>query len=248
MGQKSTIEWTGSTWNPITGCVKISPGCLNCYAERMAKRLQAMGQPNYSSGFKLKLHEHAVDLPLKWKKPQTIFVNSMSDLFLKDIPDEFILKIFGVMNQAHWHTFQVLTKRSDRLREMSNRLPWAGNIWMGVTVENKDYVHRIGDLRESGAFIKFLSIEPLLGSLPKLNLEGIDWVIVGGESGPGSRLVDPAWVLNIRDQCKESEVPFFFKQWGGTRKKKAGRLLEGRTWNEMPDAATSRRDLQAIGG
>ncbi len=235
MGQKSTIEWTGSTWNPVTGCVKISPGCLNCYAERMAKRLQAMGQPNYASGFKLKLHEHAVELPLRWKRPQTIFVNSMSDLFLKGIPEEFIMRIFDVMNQAHWHTFQVLTKRADRLLEMNDRLPWTTNIWMGVTVENKDYVHRIDDLRKSGSFIKFLSIEPLLGPLPKLNLEGIDWVIVGGESGPGARPVGQRWVLDIRDQCNRARVPFFFKQWGGTRKKKAGRLLEGKTWDEMPE-------------
>jgi protein gp37 len=234
MAQKSTIEWMGSTWNPVTGCVKLSPGCLNCYAERMAKRLQAMGQPNYSSGFKLRLHEHAVELPLKWRKPQTIFVNSMSDLFLKDVPMDFIMKIFKVMNQAHWHTFQVLTKRSERLLEPSGRLPWAANIWMGVTVENRDYVRRIDDLRNSGAFMKFLSVEPLLGPLPKLNLEGIDWVIVGGESGPRSRPLDPEWVLDIRDQCKEAGVPFFFKQWGGTRKKKAGRMLEGRTWDEMP--------------
>ena len=245
MAQKSTIEWTGSTWNPVTGCVKISPGCLNCYAERMAKRLKAMGQPNYSSGFKLKLHEHAVELPLKWKKPQTIFVNSMSDLFLKGIPEEFIMKIFRVMNEAHWHTFQVLTKRSDRLLDLSSRLSWTANIWMGVTVESRDYIRRIDHLRESRACVKFLSIEPLLGPLPKLNLEGIDWVIVGGESGPGARPVDPVWVLNIRDQCNGASVPFFFKQWGGTRKKKAGRMLEGRTWDEMPVTPGSEAQVMA---
>ena len=246
MGQKSTIEWTGSTWNPVTGCVKISPGCSNCYAERMARRLQAMGQPNYAAGFKLALHEHVVDLPLKWKKPQTIFVNSMSDLFLKGIPKEFIVRLFNVMQQAHWHTFQVLTKRSERLLELSAQLPWSSNIWMGITVENKDYIHRIDDLRNIGAYIKFLSIEPLLGPIPKLNLKDIDWVIVGGESGPGARPVDPEWVLDIREQCKKVGVPFFFKQWGGTRKKKAGRLLEGRTWDEMPDI--SRRDIRVNGG
>lgn len=234
MGQKSSIEWTGSTWNPVTGCVKISPGCLNCYAERMAKRLHAMGQPNYADGFKLALHEHALDLPLKWKKPQTIFVNSMSDLFLKDVPFDFIKKVFDVMSKAHWHTFQVLTKRSERLIELSHELPWAANIWMGVTVESKDYTHRIDDLRNSGAYLKFLSIEPLLGPLPGLNLDGIDWVIAGGESGPGARPINPDWVSDIRDQCQVASVPFFFKQWGGTRKKKAGRLLEGRTWDEMP--------------
>lgn len=234
MGQKSSIEWTGSTWNPVTGCVKISPGCLNCYAERIAKRLHAMGQPNYADGFKLALHEHALDLPLKWKKPQTIFVNSMSDLFLKDVPFDFIKKVFDVMSKAHWHTFQVLTKRSERLIEVSHELPWAANIWMGVTVESKDYTHRIDDLRNSGAYLKFLSIEPLLGPLPGLNLDGIDWVIAGGESGPRARPMNPDWVSDIRDQCQVARVPFFFKQWGGTRKKKAGRLLEGRTWDEMP--------------
>jgi len=234
MGQKSSIEWTGSTWNPVTGCVKISPGCLNCYAERMAKRLHAMGQPNYADGFRLALHENALDLPLKWKKPQTIFVNSMSDLFLKDVPFDFIKKVFDVMGKAHRHTFQVLTKRSERLIELSPALPWTANIWMGVTVESKDYIHRIDDLRKSGAYIKFLSIEPLLGPLPGLNLEGIDWVITGGESGPGARPMYPEWVSDIRDQCQIARVPFFFKQWGGTRKKKAGRLLEGRTWDEMP--------------
>lgn len=234
MGQKSSIEWTGSTWNPVTGCVKISPGCLNCYAERMAKRLHAMGQPNYAAGFKLALHEHALNLPLKWKKSQTIFVNSMSDLFLKEVPFDFIKKIFDIMSKAHWHTFQVLTKRSERLMELSHALPWAANIWMGVTVESKDYIHRIDDLRNSGAYIKFLSIEPLLGPLPELNLKGIDWVIAGGESGPGARPMNPDWVFDIRNQCQTARVPFFFKQWGGTKKKKAGRLLEGRTWDEMP--------------
>jgi protein gp37 len=234
MGQKSAIEWTGSTWNPITGCVKISPGCAHCYAERMARRLQAMGQPNYAKGFKLTLHEHALELPLKWKKPQTIFVNSMSDLFLKDVPVNFIKKVFHVMNRAHWHTFQVLTKRAKRLQELSAELPWAENIWMGATVENSDYVHRIDCLRETEAHVKFLSIEPLIGPMPKMNLVGIDWVIVGGESGPGARPMESAWVLDIRDQCNKASVPFFFKQWGGTRKKQAGRILAGRTWDEMP--------------
>ncbi len=234
MGQKSAIEWTGSTWNPITGCVKISPGCMHCYAERMAKRLQAMGQPNYANGFKLALHEHALELPLKWKKPQTIFVNSMSDLFLKDVPVNFIKKVFDVMRRAHWHTFQVLTKRADRLHALSAELPWMPNIWMGVTVENSDYTHRIDHLRQTEAYLKFFSIEPLLGPIPSLDLEGIDWVIVGGESGPGARPMKPEWVMDIRNQCKRAGVPFFFKQWGGVRKKKAGRTLEGRTWDEIP--------------
>lgn len=234
MARNSAIEWTGSTWNPITGCVKISPGCKHCYAERMARRLQAMGQQNYSKGFELALHEHVIEMPLQWKKPQTIFVNSMSDLFLKDVPTRFIKRIFDVMNRSHWHTFQVLTKRGERLLELSSELPWPSNVWMGVTVENHDYVDRIDCLRETDACVKFLSIEPLLGPMNDLNLTGIDWVIVGGESGPGARPVDPAWVIDIRNQCKKSHVPFFFKQWGGWNKKKAGRDLEGRTWDEMP--------------
>lgn len=234
MGQKSAIEWTGSTWNPITGCVKISPGCMHCYAERMAKRLQAMGQPNYVNGFKLAMHEHALELPLQWKKPQTIFVNSMSDLFLKNVPVGFIKRVFDVMGKASQHTFQVLTKRADRLYALSSELPWMPNIWMGVTVENSDYTQRIDHLRQTGAYLKFLSIEPLLGPIPNLDLDGIDWVIVGGESGPGARPMKPEWVMDIRNQCKRDGVPFFFKQWGGVRKKKAGRELEGRTWDEMP--------------
>ena len=234
MGQKSAIEWTGSTWNPITGCVKISPGCMHCYAERMAKRLQAMGQPNYANGFKLAMHEHALELPLQWKKPQTIFVNSMSDLFLKDVPVEFIKRVFDVMGKAQQHTFQVLTKRADRLHALSAELPWMPNIWMGVTVENNEYTHRIDHLRQTGAYLKFLSIEPLLGPISHLDLAGIDWVIVGGESGPGARPMRPEWVMDIRNQCRKADVPFFFKQWGGVRKNKAVRELEGITWDEMP--------------
>ena len=234
MATKSHIEWTESTWNPITGCTKISPGCKLCYAERMAFRLQAMGQPNYRNGFDLTLHERALELPLQWKKPQTIFVNSMSDLFHRDVPLEFVLRVFDVMNRAHWHQFQILTKRSDCLLELSPQLPWSNNIWMGVSVENEEYSFRIDDLRNSNARIKFLSLEPLLGPLPRLKLNGIDWVIVGGESGPGARPMDQEWVIDIRNQCLQAEVPFFFKQWGGFNKKKAGRKLEGRTWDEMP--------------
>ncbi len=234
MAANSAIEWTESTWNPLTGCTKISPGCKHCYAERMALRLRAMGQPNYARGFELTLHESALELPLKWKKPQTIFVNSMSDLFHKDVPVEFILKTFDVMRRADWHQFQVLTKRSERLLEISPKLPWKPHIWMGVSVESLPYAFRIDHLRNTGALVKFLSLEPLLGPLPGLNLEGIDWVIAGGESGPGARPMDPAWVLDIRDQCLNARVPFFFKQWGGARKKKSGRELEGRTWDEMP--------------
>jgi protein gp37 len=237
MATKSSIEWTESTWNPLTGCTKISPGCKHCYAERMAMRLQAMRQPNYVNGFDLTLHESALELPLKWKKPQTIFVNSMSDLFHTEVPVEFILRTFDVMRRADWHNFQVLTKRSDRLLELSSRLPWKPHIWMGVSVESLKYVSRIEHLRKTGALVKFLSLEPLLGPLPGLDLKGIDWAIVGGESGPGARPMDPAWVLEIRDQCLDANVPFFFKQWGGTRKKKAGRELEGQTWNQMPAMA-----------
>ncbi len=234
MASNSTIEWTESTWNPLTGCTKISPGCKHCYAERMALRLQAMGQRNYADGFKLTLHENALELPLKWKKPQTIFVNSMSDLFHKAVPVEFILRTFAVMCRAGWHRYQVLTKRSDRLMELSPILPWRPHIWMGVSVESLHYAFRIQDLRQTGAMVKFLSLEPLLGPLPELNLDDIDWVIVGGESGPGARPMDPAWVFEVRDQCQRANVPFFFKQWGGTQKRRSGRELEGRTWDEMP--------------
>ncbi len=234
MAANSAIEWTGSTWNPVTGCVKISPGCKHCYAERMAKRLQAMGQKNYVNGFELALHPHALELPLAWKKPQTIFVNSMSDLFLDEVPIAFIHQVFDVMRRAHWHTFQVLTKRAERLAALSPELPWAKNIWMGVSVENSDYAVRVDHLRATGAQVKFLSIEPLLGPVPNLNLQGIDWVIVGGESGPGARPMKEEWVVEIREQCLRARVPFFFKQWGGVRKKKAGRELQGQTWEQMP--------------
>ena len=234
MATKSAIEWTESTWNPVTGCTKISSGCKNCYAERMAKRLKAMGQPNYANGFDVTTHDHALELPLRWKRPQTIFVNSMSDLFHKKVPTDFILRMFDVMNKADWHQYQVLTKRPGRLLQLDAALPWAPHIWMGVTVENADHVARIDDLRRSGAHTKFLSLEPLLGPMPELNLDGIDWVIVGGESGPGARPMHPDWVRDLREQCVESGVPFFFKQWGGVNKKKAGRTLDGQTWDEMP--------------
>jgi protein gp37 len=237
LGGKSTIEWTESTWNPVTGCTKISDGCKNCYAERLANRLKAMGQPNYVNGFRLKLQPQALELPLNWKKPQTIFVNSMSDLFHKNIPLEYIQKVFNVMAKADWHQFQVLTKRSDRLKEFSKELNWKPHIWMGVSVENQKVIHRIDDLRETDAHIKFLSVEPLLSSLPNLDLRGIDWVIVGGESGPRARPMKEEWVLEIRDQCEVANVPFFFKQWGGVRKHKTGRTLQGKTWDEMPKLA-----------
>ena len=235
MAQGSDIEWTESTWNPITGCTKISPGCKHCYAKRMAERLRAMGQANYANGFDLTLQPHMLEIPLRWKKPQAIFVNSMSDLFHEDVPIGYIRQVFDVMARAHWHRFQVLTKRANRLAELSPRLVWAPNIWMGVSVENAKYAYRIDELRSAASSIKFLSLEPLLGPLSGLDLHGIDWVIVGGESGPRARLVDPAWVTDLRDQCERANVPFFFKQWGGTNKKRSGRLLDGRTWDQMPD-------------
>lgn len=234
MGAKSTIEWTEATWNPVTGCTKISPGCDHCYAERLALRLQAMGQPNYANGFTLTVQERMLELPLKWKTPQVIFVNSMSDLFHRDVPTDYIQRVFDVMKRASWHRFQVLTKRSLRLSRLSKEIDWPSNVWMGVSVESENYKFRIDHLRETGARVKFLSLEPLLGPLPDLNLGGIDWVIVGGESGPGARVIRGEWVVDIRDQCRGARVPFFFKQWGGTNKKKSGRLLENRTWDEMP--------------
>jgi protein gp37 len=234
VGQKTTIEWTETTWNPLTGCTKISPGCKLCYAERMSNRLKAMGQQNYRNGFKLTLHQHMLATPLKWKKPQIIFVNSMSDLFQDGVPLDFIRRAFETMRAAHWHQFQVLTKRSERLRELSPQLEWPANVWMGVSVENADYTFRIDDLRKTGAAVKFLSLEPLLGPLPHLNLAGIDWAIVGGESGPGARPIHEKWVTDIRDQCKAAGTAFFFKQWGGVNKKKAGRTLDGRKHNDMP--------------
>ena len=237
MAANSSIEWTKSTWNPVTGCTKISSGCKHCYAERMALRLQAMRQPNYSHGFNLTMHWQLLDLPLKWKKPQTIFVNSMSDLFHNEVPLSFIREAFDVMRQASWHDFQILTKRSERLASLSVELQWPENIWMGVTVEDAHYAFRIQHLRSTAASLKFLSLEPLLGPLPDLDLSGIDWVIVGGESGPMARPMDRRWVTDIRDQCQQAGVPFFFKQWGGVRKKKAGRLLDGRTWDEAPCVA-----------
>lgn len=237
MAHKSPIEWTESTWNPVTGCTKISPGCKHCYAERLANRLKAMGQPNYRNGFKLTLQPRMLELPLKWTKPQTIFVNSMSDLFHADVPLDYIQRVFDVMNRAHWHRFQVLTKRADRLAQLSPELLWSPNIWMGVSVESQKYVHRIDELRQTGAKIKFLSLEPLLGELKNLDLRQIDWAIVGGESGYGARPIKLEWVLDIRRQCSDFDVPFFFKQWGGFNKKKTGRLLEGRTWDEMPKLA-----------
>jgi len=235
MAQESSIEWTDSTWNPVTGCTKISPGCKHCYAERMAIRLAGMKQPRYRNGFEVTLQPDLVRLPLRWRQPRTIFVNSMSDLFHADIPEPFIAEIFQTMAEARWHTFQILTKRADRLAELAPRLPWPLNVWMGVSVESPRYVDRIHRLRTVPAAVRFLFVEPLLAPMPSLPLDGIDWVIVGGESGPGSRPMAEDWVRVIRDQCVSRHIPFFFKQWGGPRKNRTGRLLDGRTWDELPE-------------
>lgn len=235
------IEWTNTTWNPTTGCTKISPGCTHCYAEKLSKRLKAMGVSKYSNEFILTLHPSTLSLPLKWKKPSLIFVNSMSDLFHDDVPFEYISKVFDVMREAHWHTFQILTKRSKRLVDLNHLIKWPSNVWMGVTVETKEYIYRIDDLRHTNAQIKFLSLEPLLGPIPCINLDGIHWVIVGGESGPGARLIEERWVLDIRDQCINSHTLFFFKQWGGTRKKQSGRILQGKIWSETPKVELYKR-------
>lgn len=242
MGEKSSIEWTEATWNPVTGCSKVSPGCAHCYAERMAGRLKAMGSARYRNGFEVTLHIDALSLPLRWRAPRMIFVNSMSDLFHERVPDEFIRKAFEVMSEAHQHTFQVLTKRAERLAELAPSLPWPENVWMGVSVESSRFCGRIKFLRSVHSAVRFLSVEPLLAPIPHLPLHGIDWVIVGGESGPGCRPMDPQWVLDIRDQCASAGVAFFFKQWGGTKKYLTGRKLEGRFWNEMPLLPRTGRD------
>ena len=229
------IEWTDATWNPVTGCHKISPGCKHCYAERMSKRLHAAGMPKYRNGFAVvTTHPDALDIPLRWRKPRAIFVNSMSDLFHDAVPDDFIRQVFAVMTQAHWHRYQVLTKRPERLLALNETLLWPPQVWLGVSVESDRYVGRIDLLRQTDAAVKFLSLEPLLGPLPSLNLDGIDWVIVGGESGPGARPMAREWAADIRDQCLAAGVPFHFKQWGGVFKKRNGRLLDGREWNDFP--------------
>lgn len=248
MGSSSDIEWTDATWNPVAGCAVLSPGCTNCYAMRMAARLHAMGQPKYSgltrkSGRryvwtgKVRLDWASLAIPASWKKGRRIFVNSMSDLFHDDVPLDFIQKVFIVMADTPRHVYQVLTKRAERLQVLSSDLRWSENIWMGVSVESEEFIGRIEFLRNTHAKVKFLSLEPLLGPLPNLNLQGIDWVIVGGESGPGARYMDPAWVRDIRDQCLNAKVPFHFKQWGGVVKSSTGRVLDGRTWDEEPVAA-----------
>lgn len=236
MAARSNIEWTEATWNPVTGCSKISAGCQNCYAERLARRLQAMGAANYKHGFHVALHEKTLYLPLTWKKPQIIFVNSMSDLFHEDVPLDFILSVFDVMQKANWHRYQILTKRSERMLSLDPLLPWKPHIWMGVTVERQDYAFRIDHLRKTRSYLKFLSMEPLLGPMEGLNLDSIGWIIVGGESGYKARPIDPSWVIGIRDQCLAAKVPFFFKQWGGVHRKRNGRKLEGHIWNQLPQS------------
>lgn len=235
---RTKIEWTESTWNPVTGCTKVSDGCANCYAYIMANRLQKMGNYKYRNGFRLTLHEECLSEPLSWKKPSLIFVNSMSDLFHEEIPAEFVKAVFSVMNKANWHTFQVLTKRAERLSELASELVWTDNIWQGVTVENEKNKFRIDYLRRIPAAVKFISFEPLIGDVGQVNLEGIDWAIVGGESGFNCRPMEVDWVLNIKRQCEEQHVLFYFKQWGGVRRQKNGRLLLGRTWDEMPALKT----------
>jgi protein gp37 len=239
MGNKSAIEWTGDTWNPVTGCTKVSPGCKNCYAERMARRLQAMGNPRYRDGFRVTLHPDKLEDPLRDSRHEPIFVNSMSDLFHEAVPEQFIRRVFDVMERASWRVFQVLTKRAERLAELADRLPWPRNVWQGVSVENARYTYRVEYLRQVPAAVRFLSVEPLLGPIPKLPLDGVNWVIVGGESGPRHRPIDPNWVRSIRDQCLAAGVPFFFKQWGGITPKAGGRLLDGRVWDSMPSLVSS---------
>lgn len=234
MSENSPIEWTEATWNPVTGCTPISIGCDNCYARRMAKRLKAMGNANYINEFNVTLHNNMLDRPLLWKKPRLIFVNSMSDIFHDKVPFEFIEAVFATMQKASWHTFQVLTKRPENLKNISPQLKWPANVWMGVTVEAQEYMHRVDLLRHIPAAVRFLSLEPLLSPIENLNLINIDWVIVGGESGPRARPMLSNWVESIQRQCTQSETPFFFKQWGGANKKRAGRILNGKTFSEMP--------------
>ena len=237
MAENSAIEWTDATWNPVTGCTKVSPGCKYCYAERLSLRLQAMGNPRYKSGFGLTLHPDQLELPFKWRQPRRIFVNSMSDLFHEDIPDEYIQAVFEVMNRASWHNFQILTKRAVRLARLASDLAWTPNIWQGVSVESPTYISRIVHLQKVPARVRFLSLEPLLAPISNLPLADIGWVIVGGESGPRHRPIKPEWIRDIRDQCRSIGVPFFFKQWGGFTSKSGGCLLDGKTWHEWPESA-----------
>jgi len=247
MAGLSLIEWTEATWNPVTGCSKISAGCKYCYAERMALRLRAMGKPQYANGFQLTLQPKALEIPLGWRSPRTIFVNSMSDLFHEGVGLAFTKKVFEVMNKCPQHTFQILTKRPQVAANLAPFLTWTPNIWMGTSVEDDRVLHRIGSLRTIPAKVRFLSIEPLIGPLPRLPLVGIHWVIVGGESGPGAREMKVEWVRQLRDRCLQRGVPFFFKQWGGINKKKTGRLLDGRNWDDMPPSESEGGGSKRVG-
>ena len=234
MSGKTKIEWTESSWNPITGCSPVSAGCAHCYAARFAKRLKAMGNPRYTNGFNVTIHEDLLTAPLSWKKPQMVFVNSISDLFHDDVPADIIMRIFDTMNRAPIHTFQILTKRAERLAQLASDLQWSRNIWMGVSIENQDTIFRADYLKQTNAHVKFISAEPLLSPLPNLDLQGIDWLIVGGESGPGSRPMLEEWVMELKSKCEESGTAFFFKQWGGTNKKRTGSLLGGKEYKNYP--------------
>jgi protein gp37 len=236
MADNSRIEWTEATWNPVTGCNKVSPGCAHCYAETFAERWRGVPGHPYEQGFDLRLWPDRLSVPLKWKRPRVVFVNSMSDLFHEDVPEDYIADVFDVMRRAHWHTFQVLTKRHNRLAEIADRLPWPPNVWAGVSIENRRFVHRADALRRVPAAVRFISAEPLLGPLEHLDLTDIHWLIAGGESGPKHRPVKAEWVRQLRDQCETDQVAFFFKQWGGNRPKTGGRLLDGRQHDEMPQA------------
>jgi len=239
MSSKSDIEWTEATWNPVTGCSPFSDGCKHCYALRMAKRLQAMGNKRYVNGFNVTLHHDLISLPLTWNKPRLIFVNSMSDLFHEQIPFDFIKRIFLTMERTSHHTYQVLTKRAERLAELAKMLDWPDNVWAGVTIESGKYTYRADLLRSVPAAVRFLSVEPMVGEIESINLSGIDWVITGGESGPGARPMLKDWARSMRDQCITSKVPFFFKQWGGVHKKKSGKMLDGKLWEEYPEICLS---------
>lgn len=242
MSAISTIEWTKASWNPVTGCEKVSQGCKHCYAETFAERFRDTPGHHFEQGFDLRLWESRLSLPLKWKKPRKIFVNSMSDLFQEDIPVAFIKKVFDTMTQAHWHTFQILTKRSERLAELAEQLDWPSNVWMGVSVEDERYLSRVDHLRQVPAAVRFISFEPLLGPIHEPDLTGIHWVIVGGESGPGARPMEQQWARDIRDHCIRTGTAFFFKQWGGVRKKKLGRHLDGLLWDQFPTTSGSQSE------
>lgn len=237
LADRSAIEWTEATWNPVTGCDQVSPGCAHCYAKTFAERWQGVPAHPYEQGFELRLWPERIDQPLRWRRSRLIFVNSMSDLFHEDIPEDFIARVFDVMRRADWHVFQILTKRHERLLELAERVPWPANVWMGVSIENRRFVHRADFLRQVPAAVRFISAEPLLGPLEALDLDRIDWLIAGGESGAKHRPVRPEWVRQLRDQCRASGTAFFFKQWGGRTPKAGGRELDGRTWDEMPARA-----------